>query len=107
MASIIWDVLIHAVVGEDLTIQRDCCGKQEFEMILGRDVTIFQAIPLYMSSVGGRELSSCTVHHVKEGVNRLTSDMCIILGVGHKQIIGRGLPARDGHDCGKNTRWWW
>ena len=101
MAPIIGDVLIYAVVGEDLAIQRNCCSKQELEVVLGRDVTIFHAVPLYAGMVGGGELRGCMVHHVEEGVDRLTSDMYIILGVGHKQIKGRGLPARGGHDRGK------
>jgi len=101
MAPIIGDILIHAVVGEDLTIQRNCCSKQELEAVLGGNVTIFHVVLLYVGTVGGRELSSCMVHHIKEGVDRLTSDMCVILGVGHKQIKGRGLPARGGHDHGK------
>ena len=81
MAPIIRDVLIHAVVGEDLAIQRDCCGEQELETVLGGDVTIFHAVPLDMGMVGSRELGSCTVHHVEEGVNRLTSDDSIIFRV--------------------------
>jgi len=76
-------------------------------MVLGRDVAIFHAVLLDAGMVGSRELGSCTVHHVKEGVNRLTSDDSIILGVDLKQIKGRGLPSRGGHDRGKNTRWWW
>ena len=107
MAPIIGDVLIHVVVGEDLTIQRNRCGEQELEAVLGGDVTIFHAVPLYTGMVGSGELGSCIVHHVEEGVDRLMSDVCIILRVGHKQIKGRGLPARGGHDHGKNTRWWW
>jgi len=101
MASIIGDVLIHVVVGEDLAIQRDRCGEQELEMVLGGDVTIFHAVPLDAGTVGSGELGSCIVHHVKEGVNRLASDVGIILGVSLKQIKGRGLPMRGGHDRGK------
>jgi len=107
MAPIIGDVLIHAVVGEDLAVQRYRCGKQEFETVLGRNVTIFHAVPLDTGTVGSRELSSCMVHHVKEFVNGLTSDVGIVLGVGLKQIKGRGLPSRGGHEHGKITRWWW
>jgi len=76
-------------------------------MVLGGDVTIFHAVPLDTGTVDGRELGSCAVHHVEEGIDRLTSDMCIILRVGYKQIKGRGLPARGGYGRGKNTRWWW
>jgi len=107
MAAVIGDVLIHVVVGEDLAIQRDRCGKQELEMVLGGDVAIFHVVPLDTGTVGSRELGSCAVHHVKEGVDRLTSNDSIILRVNLKQIKGRGLPSRGGHDCGNNTRWWW
>jgi len=75
MAPIIRDVLIHAVVGENLSVQRDCCGEQELEMVLGGDVAVFHAIPLHMGMVGSGELGSCMVHHIKEGVDRLTSDV--------------------------------
>jgi len=50
-------------------------------MVLGRDVTIFHAVLLDMGTVGGGELGSCVVHHVEEGVNRLTSDDSIIFRV--------------------------
>jgi len=107
MAPVIGDILIHAVVGEDLAIQGNRCGKQELETVLGRDVAIFHAVLLDAGMVGSRELGSCMVHHVEEGVDGLTSDDSIILGVNLKQIKGRGLPLRGGHGCGKITRWWW
>ena len=51
MAPIIGNKSVHFVVGEDLTVQRDCCSKQELEAVLGREVTIFHAVPLNMGMV--------------------------------------------------------
>ena len=95
------------MVGEDLTKQGNRYSEQELETVMGRDVTVFHTVSLYVGTVGMRELGSCTVHHVKEGVNRLMSDMGVVIGVGLKQIEGRGLPTRGGHSRGNFTRWWW
>jgi len=107
MAPIIGDVLIHAVVGENLSVQRDRCGEQELETVLGRDVAVFHAIPLDTGTVSGGELGSCAVHQVEEGVNRLPGDVGVIIRVGLKHIEGRGLLLRGGHGRGNFTRWWW
>jgi len=76
-------------------------------MVLGGNVAIFHIVPLDVGMVSSRELGSCMVYHIKEFVNRLTSDMGVILGVGLKQIKGRGLPSRGGYWHGKITMWWW
>jgi len=73
--------------------------------VLGRDVTIFHAVLLDTGMVSSGELSSCTVYHVEEGVDGFLSDDSIIFRVNLKQIKGRGLPSRGGHNCGKITRW--
>jgi len=49
------------MVGENLTVQRDRCGKQELEAVVGREVTIFHAVPLDMGMVSRGELSGGTV----------------------------------------------
>jgi len=107
MALVIGDEFIHAVVGENLSIQRDRCSEQELETVLGRDVAIFHAISLYTGTVSSRKLGSCMVHHVEENIDRLVGDVGIIVWVSLKQIEGRGLPTRSGHGHGKITRWWW
>jgi len=78
MAPIIRDVGIHFMVGENLTVQRDRCSKQELEMVLRGEVAIFHAVPLDVGTVGGRELSSSTVHHVEKGVDRLRGNNGIV-----------------------------
>jgi len=107
MAPIIGEVLIHSMVGEDLTKQGNRCSKQELETVMGRDVTVFHAVSLDAGTVSMRELGSCTVHQVEEGVNGLTGNDGIVFRVDLKQIKGRRLPLRGGHGHGKITRWWW
>ena len=108
MAPIIGEVLIHSMIGEDLTEQGDCCGKQELEMVVGRDVAIFHAVPLDVGTVSMRELGSCTVHQVEEGVDGLTGNEGIVFRVDLKLIEGRErAPFERWTWRGKNTRWWW
>jgi len=102
MAPIIGEIFIHSMVGEDLTEQRNRCSKQELETVVGRDVAIFHAVPLDTGTIGMGELGSCTVHQVEEGVNGLTGNEGIVVGVDLKLIKGRGLPLRGGYGCGKN-----
>ena len=95
------------MVGEDLTIQGNCCGKQELEPVMGGDVAIFYAVSLDVGTVSMRELGSCMVYQVEERVNGLTGNEGIVFRVNLKQIKGRRLPLRGGHGHGKITRWWW
>jgi len=84
MAPVIRDEFIHVVVGENLAIQRDRCGEQELETVLGGDVAIFHAISLNVGTVSGGELGSCTVHHVEEDIDRLVGDMGVVVQVSLK-----------------------
>ena len=107
MAPIIGEVFIHSMIGEDLTEQGDHCSKQELETVVGGDVAIFHAVLLDAGTVSVGELGSCTIYQVEEGVNGLTGNEGIVVGVNLKLIKGRRLPLRGGHGHGKITRWWW